>query len=314
MIITDFLPQHIPQAMEIAAANYEEERLRVPALQECEPPPLEEFATNGLGSAAFEGERMLGFLGVYAPFDNSFYTTGVRGVFSPLHAHGAIYENREAVYQRLYQAAGDKWVTAGAISHAVALYDHDCIGQRAFYRYGFGQRTADAIRFLDPIPIRNLRFTCKYAELSPAEVTELTCLNNVLLSHLGKSPCFMPLPTATGESLSTEAATHRFFAAIREGKPIAYLRLSNEGETFITLDEAVPNITGAACLPQYRGTGVAQNLLAFLSDTLAKEGYTRLGVDCESFNPTAWGFWRKYFTVYSAGIVRRIDDYILQYR
>lgn len=38
------------------------------------------------------------------------------------------------------------------------------------------------------------------------------------------------------------------------------------------------------------------------------EGYLLLGVDCESFNPTARGFWLKYFTPYTYGLVRRIDD------
>lgn len=323
MRIIDFTAEQIPQAAALAAANYEEERLRVAALppyaqslQASQPlePLVGEFAENGLGVAAFEGERMVGFLGACAPFDNAFGTTGVRGVFSPIHAHGAVYQDREKIYQRLYQAAADKWVAAGAISHAAALYEHDRIGQRAFYRYGFGLRCVDAIRYLEAVPTVTTEFQCEYAELSPAEAPELAFLNNMLIAHLGKSPCFISYPSTTGEALSAQAESNRFFAAIREGKPIAYLRLSSEGETFVTLDDSMPNISGAACLPQYRGSGVAQNLLAYLTAVLAKEGYTRLGVDFESFNPTARGFWLKHFTAYTAGVVRRVDDYILQYR
>jgi len=31
-------------------------------------------------------------------------------------------------------------------------------------------------------------------------------------------------------------------------------------------------------------------------------------VDCESFNPTARGFWLKYFKEYTHSVVRRIDE------
>jgi len=36
--------------------------------------------------------------------------------------------------------------------------------------------------------------------------------------------------------------------------------------------------------------------------------YSRLGVDFESINPTAWGFWLKYFDAYTHSVVRRIDE------
>jgi hypothetical protein len=42
--------------------------------------------------------------------------------------------------------------------------------------------------------------------------------------------------------------------------------------------------------------------------TLSQEGYQLLGVDCESFNPTARGFWLKYFAEYTHSMVRRIDE------
>jgi hypothetical protein len=52
---------------------------------------------------------------------------------------------------------------------------------------------------------------------------------------------------------------------------------------------------------------VAQNLLNFVIATLKAEGYPRLGVDFESYNPNAFGFWLKYFAVYTHGVIRRID-------
>lgn len=40
------------------------------------------------------------------------------------------------------------------------------------------------------------------------------------------------------------------------------------------------------------------------------EDYTMLGVDFESFNPTARGFWLQYFAPYTHSVVRRIDERI----
>ena len=49
----------------------------------------------------------------------------------------------------------------------------------------------------------------------------------------------------------------------------------------------------------------------FVIRILAAEGYTHLGVDYESFNPTAAGFWQKHFIPYTSGVVRRIDENVL---
>ena len=37
-------------------------------------------------------------------------------------------------------------------------------------------------------------------------------------------------------------------------------------------------------------------------------GYKYIGVDFESINPPAYGFWLKYFTAYTHSVVRRIDE------
>ena len=46
----------------------------------------------------------------------------------------------------------------------------------------------------------------------------------------------------------------------------------------------------------------------YVEAVLSREGYRRLGVDFESFNPTAQGFWLKHFTANTHSVVRRIDE------
>ena len=90
------------------------------------------------------------------------------------------------------------------------------------------------------------------------------------------------------------------------------MEVSDEGETFVASGDFYRHIMGAYCLPEHRGRGVYQNLLNFAINTLKTEGYTRLGVDFESINPSGSGFWLKSFHAYTDSVVRRIDERIIQ--
>lgn len=148
-----------------------------------------------------------------------------------------------------------------------------------------------------------------YCELPKAEWGKLLPEHNGLIRHLGESPIFMKYDLMDEEVLYSRASEDcRYFAAKAGGRYIAYIKTSSSGENFITETGRMFNICGAFCEPSYRGSGVYHNLLAYLIKVLHKEGYRLLGVDCESFNPTARGFWLKHFTEYTHSLVRRIDD------
>ncbi|MDF2540228.1 MAG: putative glycosyl hydrolase [Herbinix sp.] len=331
MKIVDFNYEHIEKAKEIALVNYERERRSVPVLPKEETvPDLEHFADNRLGVAAFEGEEMLGFLCAYAPREDAFGTTKVKGTFSPIHAHGVVLNdetegdvtqvhttkryNRDRVYSLLYQEAAKKWVKEGIRSHAIGLYAHDKDAINSFYYNGFGLRCIDAIRSLEAIPdpvniAEPFNTQLKYCELPRNEWGLLLEEHNALISHLGNSPTFMKLDAMDQAGLYQHAGEDvRYFTAKKEGNHIAYIKISNDGENFATEDKKMININGAYCKPEFRGSGIYHNLLCYLMNVLKKEGYLLLGVDCESFNPTARGFWLKYFAEYTHSVVRRIDD------
>lgn len=316
MDILNFEKKHVKEAMELALADYDVERQYVKELpQVCDIPDLYGFAENGLGVAAFEGERMIGFLCCCEPFDNAFRATDVRGVFSPMGANAAIPVDRSKIYAAMYQAAGAKWVQSGAVSHAICLYAHDEELQQQFFRYGFGLRCLDAIRPMELIDCES----CSgygFTELSKAEKHLVYPLHLALYRHYCKSPFFMYRKPETQEefiafSMQEEA---RYFVAEQSGKICAFVKISVPGETFVARGDTYRHIRGAYCLPEHRGKGLYQNLLNFTISVLKREGYSRLGVDFESFNPTARGFWLKYFTAYTNSVVRRIDEWITQRR
>jgi GNAT superfamily N-acetyltransferase len=313
MKIIDFTHEHIAEAKMIALANYKEEQRRVPALPKYVTiPDLSEFADNKLGVAAFKDGKMVGFLCSYNPFNNAFRSTSVKGIFSPMGGNAAISENRAKVYAAMYKYAGEKWVSVGAVSHAISLYAHDVSLQYQFYFYGFGLRCVDAIRPMELIDCEPCT-AYQFMELGSEDYPVVYPLEMMLDEHQRSSPYFMNRPSATFEYFKKYYLNDsRYFGVKCRGELCAFLSLSDEGETFIAAGENYKHICGAFCLPEHRGNGVFQNLLNFVMSTLKKEGYTCLGTDFESFNPSGSGFWLKHFTPYTHGVVRRIDENILE--
>ncbi|MBE5761389.1 MAG: GNAT family N-acetyltransferase [Clostridiales bacterium] len=313
MKIIELTKEYIPRAEKLMMENYFEERSKVPALPESPDfPKLDGLISKGIAVAAVEGDKLLGYLGAFGPHAPVFCTKDTAGFFSPIHAHAAQKENRARIYQRMYEAASEKWVRSGALSHTISLYTHDSVAKEAFFTYGFGMRCMDLIRENEKIE-GDIPQGINVFELDRNRQSDIRCLREALAHHLGKSPCFMVHTKAMNENWISkrEADKPRIFAAADGTKIIAYIELSKDGENFSTEGDDMLNISGAFCLEEYRGQNIAKGILSFMSDSVREEGITKLGVDCESFNPTALHFWQKYFTPYTLSLVRRIDELAL---
>jgi hypothetical protein len=317
MIFENLNENHIEYAAKLAMTEYYEERYAVPILPEgdyfnlfCKM--IAELADHNLGVVAIERGIILGFLTCLKPWDNHFGTT--MGTFSPIHAHGAIKDNKRRIYSHLYQAASEKWVKQGILSHAIALYAHNNEAVESFFWNGFGLRCVDAIRAVEPI-ICEEYLTLKFCELPKDEIEQIVPLKNQLREHLQKTPMFMPFFSQLDIQQvkdENERRGLRFFVIKANGAAIAFIEIMASGENFACEDGGMMNICGAYMFPEYRNSGMFTKLLSFLTDTLSAEGYTRFGVDFESFNPTASGFWLKHFIPYTYSVVRRIDERIVR--
>lgn len=315
MRIEIFKNEHIEDALKLAEENYRTERRFCSALPENWPSPdLTPFAETRLGAAAFEKEKLVGFLCSVPPFPNCYGSTDATGAFSPLGANGAVRENRGEIYARMMEKAAELWKEAGASNHAVCFYAHDIKAQRQSFFYGYGLRCMDALQLLEEqeeILVPGYRFR----ELAPDEFHLAFSLEHMLDRHMAASPAFILRPSASKEELLQKAKKQnaRYFLAETEyGVPAAYMRAAErEGETFLRFSPRYIHIDGAFCLPGHRGTGAAAGLLRYMANRLAKEGFIRLGVDFESINPTGWRFWKKYFQIYTHSTARRIDEHVL---
>ena len=183
------------------------------------------------------------------------------------------------------------------------------MGRSSFFATG-SDCCIDAIRPMNEInaPICT---DYNYCELTSDQFIQIMPLSHMLDAHMAASPTFMPRPPDTELSFVAKAVRYycSFFAAKKGGKVIAFAGVAHGGETFACEVSGYTHITtGAYCLPEHRGKGVFQNLMNFVISTLSIEGYTRFGVDFESINPNAYGFWLKYLNAYAHSVVRRIDE------
>jgi GNAT superfamily N-acetyltransferase len=311
--IVSFTGEHINQALNIAKINYENERKHIdilPAINEFSDFDFTPFAKNKLGVVAFDEGKMVGYLCCFDPYKNAFDTTNDSGIWSPIYGNGIIECNCKNIFARMYQEAAGKWVGLGVTNHAITFYAHNYSIQNQLYRYGFGLRCIDAIRSMDEVDIKKAQFD--FSELENAEFQLIYPLGLLLDDHLKSSPMFLCYEKhdGNGDKFAKREIQKgmRYFVAKDCDRIIAYIRVSDEGENFIGEVKYMKHIQGAYCLPEYRGQGVFQNLLNYLIKKLQNEKNQLLGVDFESFNPTASGFWLKYFTEYTQSVVRRVDD------
>lgn len=315
MRIVDFTREHIAEAAELVLANYEEERAHVPALPEIGAvPDLLGFTDNKLGVTAVDDGRIVGILCCYGAFNNAFGIPGLRGVFSPMGGNAAALYNRAEIYAAMYQAAGKKWVQAGAVSHAVCLYAHDKEAKEQFFRYGFGVRCVDAVRGMDEIIVPSLCEDYSFSEIKPENILEVLPLENMLDRSYISSPFFMYREPDSEEVFlnNYKSSQSIYFIAKYKGQAVAFIKAELDGENFIKETSGYLHVKGAFCLTEHRGKGISQYLLNMLIQKLKASGYIRLGVDFESFNPSGSGFWLKNFTAYTNSVVRRIDENILK--
>lgn len=302
MTITKLERKHEDAVRRLALQNYKEERRANPTLPKVTEVPV--LLENGL--VAVEDDQLLGFISYLTPWEHAF-GTAAKGTFIPVHGHGCVKENRIRIYQRLYQAMADELVKQNVLYHAISLYSHDTDAICAFFHNGFGHRCSDGIREIQPVsaPIAS--------DLSYSEIHDPTLvrpLRRELSIHMGKSSCFIRTRAEEFDQWITEREQNgsRIFVAEDRNKPVAFLEICEDAEAFITDLPTMKNIRGAYCDPAYRGQNVMQNLLNHVIRTLQPEGYTHLGVDWESFNPTAQNFWPKYFEPYTFSLTRRIDE------
>ena len=316
IVFEKFSEKHINQAVKLALAELEAERRLCPDL------PFEDFSKHltgilhwlsgqPFGKAAICGGKLVGYLIFAGPWDGFF--GDVKGVFSPLGGSAFSYDhdNRGRLASMLFAGISQEFVKQGIFSCALSRYAHDEETAKSFILNGFGIRCSDAVRELSALDLQSNSCNAVFEELTADKFNSVEHLQRGLHKHLSAAPVFFPSENFDDwfeQWIKRE--TMRIFAAKSNGRIVGFISIDDEAENFITEHDSMKNICGAYFDENYRGGGIAQNLLSFIADTLKAEGITHLGVDCETLNPTALNFWGKYFIPYTYSFARRIDERI----
>lgn len=305
---------YVGEALEIVLSLYDEEKKSVPFL-----PSEEEFSSslkdritrlfkNGEGVVAIHNSRLIGFL---SGFKVPELFGKCKGIYSPLYGHGVLKEYGSSVYKELYKRAADIWVKNSSMSHAITFFAHDTDTVNTWFWMGFGMRCVDSIRESSPIEVRNSSITIKKADVS--DIPSLAEIHGKHIEYYRKTPIFMPTEDEDPiEDLTKwlQSDNHHLWIAYHNDKPLGYMRIQPDGESFISEHHKVMNITGAYVSQDERKSGVGAMLLDEIQEWLLENDYPLCGVDFESINTTGSSFWNKYFTPYTYSLVRRIDERI----
>ncbi len=337
-VFTDFGKEHVCRAMDLVKASYDMERTFVSQLPEFDKTSdvsnlFDMFTKWDTGVACMKGDELVGFMCSFPPFEGAYNSPTDSGAWSPVFAHAVrLFENsaEEAkIWSLLYQKAGDKWFKAGAKYHSVTLYAHDITAQNALSQYQFGFRCADAVfkncnvlaeckesvsDAKSHVPQKNaLPEGFRVSEVTEEDFNALRILRTKLVMHLVSSPCFMLLPPGVEDKncaakekaiLSGEMTT---FGLYSRDKLVGFMDACTDGENFISDSSLFLNIQGAYVDSEYRGQHLSDALLDNVIALARKKGFAYVGVDYETMNPAARGFWTKHFDEYTLSMVRRLD-------
>lgn len=306
--------KHIPAAVDLIISCYIEEQAALPFLPNAKEfiYPLQKLIRDLFdsrsGVAAICDGELIGFL---SGFQVSELFGKCKGIYSPLYGHGAKKEYRKLVYQELYKHAAEIWLKNDYMTHSLTFFAHDRETIDTWFWLGFGLRCIDSIRKVEPIVLSSPHITIKKVSLS--EVPVLADIHRQHHMYYKDSPLFMPRKDEDPIQDLTQWLSkdnHHLWAAFQEDKPMGYMKIQPSGESFISEHQAVMNITGAYVMESERKAGIGAMILGEIQAWLMKNGYPLCGVDFESFNTTGSRFWNKYFTPYTYGMVRRIDERI----
>lgn len=309
MIITKLNIEHLEGAKKLVLNKILEEKEYVPDLpNDVEIPNLDYFIKNDLGVVALEDGNVIGFIGVFNPWEGAFDTFDSLGTFSPYFANATIKENRARIYQDMIEYAYEKWKSVGIVTAGLALSAHDTIAKNALFEYGFGMRCKDLITKME---YKNVQHNYDFYEIKLEDFYKVRELRKQLDMHLKKSPCFLQ---STEDEYNdwiseVERGDRRTFVLSDNNEIIAYIDITDEGDNFISYHEKMVNISGAYSKEEYRGSGCYDILLFEVMNQMLNEGFIYLGVDHESYNPTANRYWKKHFKEYTNSVVKRIENW-----
>lgn len=260
------------------------------------------------GIVARDGAEVVGTLLVQGPWPS--FHGGAQGVFSPL-ASCLVAEDRDVdrLFTTMLTELGRLEPLPGVDTMALTCFAHHHDLLRSAALNGFGVRCADAVARIEDLPDLDPAFALEIRTVPWQDAVAALEPKHALADHLASSPMFMEHFDFSPEFVAWKSEQRQsvHLVAFDGERAVGFVEATGEGENYLTAHPAIRNICGAGVLPAYRGRGIMTQLVAALARHEAAEGVTTLGVDYETLNPTARGFWVRLFVPYTRSPERRFD-------
>lgn len=261
---------------------------------------------RGAGVVARENGDLVGCLLGVGPIEN--FRPGHFGVYGPITSCLVAGDHQDQVFTRLLTAFGELPQFAGTqiAAFTVFPYLHDLNASLSLN--GFGVRCADAVVNIADLPA-TAETDVVIEQVAIADAVRLREVKQSLGTHLASSPVFQEEFQFTPEFIVWKSENRQsvHFAARDGDRIVGFIEATFEGENYLTVHPQMRNICGAGVLPEYRNRGIMRALLVALANYYRSEGITVLGVDYETQNPNARGFWERFFAPYTWSWERSFD-------
>lgn len=300
------------EALVAFARPFEHELLQqFPAIPAPEPSllqnALQQRLEHGSGIIARQNGDIVGCLTVFGPIPD--FRPGVAGIFAPLLSCIVTGSDTDNVFTTMLTELGRIPALAEvSVAAFTCPVSNDALNQ-SLSQNGFGIRCADSVVSLADLSLTTSPTKFDIEEVPWQEAVTLLEVKQSLARHLASSPMFMEHFDFTPEFVARKSEERQsvHFAARDGDRIIGYIEATSDGENYLTRSPYMHNICGAGVLPEYRNRGVMQSLLSRLASKYRAEGMQALGVDYETLNPNARGFWERFFTPYTWSWERRYD-------
>lgn len=277
---------------------------------------LEELFSKGTGRMAFEDNTLVGFLAFGEIF--TINKSGAKGATSPLCGYGIRHSKRGEIIGRLFQDIASELCENFAQNLRVSVYAHDTEVLWTYIMSSFHMDMTGVVRDISSPIEAEIPEKYSFREVGKKELVnhkhEIIELYRGLINHLRMSPVFyhclnfLPIENRFDDFLKDDM---RIFAVF-DGNRLVGMIDSEPVDWGFAIDDAEALGMGDIFIePAYRERGIAAALLKFANDELKSNGVRRLFVTHGTANPTARGFWDKYFTNYSYSMSRLIDPDML---
>jgi ribosomal protein S18 acetylase RimI-like enzyme len=297
--VVPFADEHVEDAGGLLAARHGRHRHDEQLLPERYEDPgsateelLSEWRADGAsGAAALRDGHLVGYL-VGAPRDAKVWGENV-WVGAAGHAVDAAEEVRD-----LYGFAAARWFDEGRRRHYALVPATDAALVDAWFRLGFGQQQAHAVRevgSMEAPPGFEIR------EPTADDIEALIDVDLALPRHQRASPVFSGISLPTAERLHEEwqktlaGDEELVLIGCLEGRPVACWSVCDAALSShydgLTLPERASYLAFAATLPEARGSGIGVALTEAVLAAAREEGYAAMVTDWRVTNLLASRFW-----------------------